>query len=259
LAAAEAGREDDPLEEILADLHNHSCLSPCGSLEQSPAVLARRARERGISLLALTDHNSALNAPAFAECCRREGIRPLFGMEACSAEEVHVLCLFGGIGEALAFSDFLFSHLPELPLDAVRLGDQVVVNADEEILEQPGRWLGAALDLDFGGLCELADRAGALVIPAHVDRPYMSVGSQLGFLPPGPYAAVESLRPPGPGLCASYTVITGSDAHEPFTVGRRPFLLSLPRGWRSLEGGELIEALRTGLRLRRVRPAWELV
>ena len=53
---------------VACDFHNHSCLSPCGSLEQSPALLARLARKRGLGLVALTDHNSALNAPAFAEC-----------------------------------------------------------------------------------------------------------------------------------------------------------------------------------------------
>jgi len=86
---------------VLADLHNHSCLSPCASLEESPSLLARLARERGLDLVALTDHNSALNCPAFAEACAREGIAPLFGIEACSVEEVHVLCLFGTVDEAL--------------------------------------------------------------------------------------------------------------------------------------------------------------
>lgn len=242
--------------EILADLHNHSCLSPCASLEQSPALLARRARGRGIELLALTDHNSALNAPAFAECCRREGLRALFGIEASSAEEVHVLCLFGEAEEALGFGAELRGHLPELPYEAERLGDQVVVDADELVLEQPDYWLGGALDLPFGELCELAAARGALVIPAHVDRPFMSVGSQLGFLPPGPYAAVEALRPPAPELRGAYTVISGSDAHEPSAVGRRAFRLELPAAWTSLSGKELLMATGESLRLGRVMPGW---
>lgn len=57
---------------VLADLHNHSCLSPCASLEQSPLVLARLVAERSLGLPALTDHNSALNCPAFEEACLRE-------------------------------------------------------------------------------------------------------------------------------------------------------------------------------------------
>ncbi|MEI6874285.1 MAG: PHP domain-containing protein [Spirochaetota bacterium] len=245
-------------EEILADLHNHSCLSPCGSLELSPSVLAERARARGIRLLALTDHNSALNTPAFSESCRREGITALFGIEACSAEEVHVLCLFGTLDDVLDFGETLRGRLPDLPYDVGRLGDQAVVDADENVLELSRLWLGAALDLDFGGLCALARSRGALVIPAHVDRPYMSVGSQLGFLPPGPYAAVESMRPPPPSLSGGHTVISGSDAHEPESVGRRAFLLGLPVGWRELEGRALLAAVGEGLGAGRVRAGWQL-
>jgi hypothetical protein len=246
----------DGFEKVLADLHNHSCLSPCGSLEQSPALLARRAREAGIGLLALTDHNSALNAPAFSECCRREGIRPLFGMEACSAEEVHVLCLFGTEAAALDFGEELRVRLPGLPYDPGRLGDQVVVDADENVLDLPQYWMGAALELDFDELCELADRRGAIVVPAHVDLPFMSVGSQLGFLPPGPYAAVESVRPPVRALSGGHTVITGSDAHEPSSVGRRSFRLELPAAWRGLDGPGLLAAVGASLRAGRVEPGW---
>ena len=115
---------------VLADLHNHSCLSPCASLEQSPSLLARLARERGLGLVALTDHNSALNCPAFEEACRREGIAALFGIEANSVEEVHVLCLFGGCEDALDFGLQLRALLMPLPYDADKLGDQVVVDAD---------------------------------------------------------------------------------------------------------------------------------
>ena len=79
---------------VRADLHNHSCLSPCGDLYASPSAMAARARERGIDLMALTDHNSARNAPAFAEACRRQGLMALFGTETTSREEVHILSLF---------------------------------------------------------------------------------------------------------------------------------------------------------------------
>jgi len=50
--------------KVRADLHNHSCLSPCGDLFMSPKILAEGAIEAGIELLALSDHNSAMNLPA---------------------------------------------------------------------------------------------------------------------------------------------------------------------------------------------------
>lgn len=243
---------------ILADLHNHSCLSPCGSLELSPSVLASRARARGIGLLALTDHNSALNCPAFGLACRREGLIPLFGMEACSVEEVHVLCLFGTEREALEFGAFLLGLLPELPYDPEKLGDQVVVDVDENVLDMPDCYLGAALSASFDELCAAAVGAGALVIPAHVDRPMFSVGSQLGFLPPGPYAAVESMRKPDRSLCLDLPVISGSDAHHPEHVGRRPFLMRTRAALDSgSQGRTVLAALASALAARDVSPSWE--
>jgi len=237
---------------VACDFHNHSCLSPCGSLEQSPAVLARLARERGLELVALTDHNSALNAPAFEECARREGIRALFGMEATSAEETHVLCLFADVAAALDFGGFVAGHLPRLPYDPVKLGDQVVVDADENVLDLPETYFGAALDLGFDELCLAAASRGALVVPAHIDRPMFGAISQLGFLPDGPYAAVEAVRPISASAARGFTVITGSDAHYPEHVARRPFGLELPDGWNS--GGPVdLEAIRQALAAGRVR------
>lgn len=243
--------------KALVDLHNHSCLSPCASLEESPSLIARLARERGLDLVALTDHNSALNCPAFGEACRREALAPLFGIEACSVEEVHVLCIFGSAEEALAFGEELRSLLPELPYDPEKLGDQVVVDADENVLDLPDYFLGSALSIGFDELCAQAAGRGALVIPAHVDRPMFSVGSQLGFLPPGPYDAVESMREPAPELSGGLAAISGSDAHYPEHVARRPTLVELPEG--ALEPSEaprLLESLRAALRAGSVRPSW---
>ena len=91
---------------MLADLHNHSCLSPCGSLELSPRRLLEIAAAKGIRVLALTDHNSSLNCPAFAKLCPQFGVIPIFGMEATASEEIHVLCLFTNLAAAMRLFDF---------------------------------------------------------------------------------------------------------------------------------------------------------
>ena len=221
---------------VPCDLHNHSCLSPCGSLELSPALLAKLAKARGLGLVALTDHNSALNTPAFAVCAKREGLAALYGMEACSTEEVHVLCLFDTPEAAMDFGGMLSGFIQRFPYDPGRLGDQAVVDADDNILDLPDYYLGAALELGFAELCSLASDRGGLVIPAHIDRPVYGALTQLGFLPKGPYAAVEAVRPLPPGAAGGYPVITGSDAHYPEHVARRPFGLDLPEGWQYPDG-----------------------
>jgi hypothetical protein len=220
-------------------------------------LLAHLARERGLDLVALTDHNSSLNCPAFAEACRREGIAPLFGLEACSLEEVHVLCIFGTVDAALAFGETIRGFLQPLPYDPEKLGDEVVVDADEEVLDLPDYYLGGALSIGFDELCSEASGRGALVIPAHVDRPMFSVASQLGFLPPGPYDAVESMREPGPELTRGLSAISGSDAHYPEHVCRRPFAVELPRDALDASAAPgLLEVLREALHAGRVRPSW---
>ncbi|HWR65276.1 MAG TPA: DNA polymerase III subunit alpha [Bellilinea sp.] len=47
----------------------------------SPAVLAARAAEMGLTELALTDHNLLTGAVEFALACRKVNIRPIFGLE----------------------------------------------------------------------------------------------------------------------------------------------------------------------------------
>jgi predicted metal-dependent phosphoesterase TrpH len=118
---------------LKADFHNHSCLSPCGSLDLSPGVLAELAAARGVEVLALTDHNSSLNCPAFVAHCRRLGVVPVFGMEATTQEEIHILCLFTNLKACLAFSEYAYGLLLPFPNDPEKTGDQVYVDEDDQI------------------------------------------------------------------------------------------------------------------------------
>jgi len=53
------------LKTYQADLHIHSCLSPCGEEEMRPRALVNRAKAKGLDMIAICDHNSAENAAAF--------------------------------------------------------------------------------------------------------------------------------------------------------------------------------------------------
>lgn len=212
---------------MLADLHNHSCLSPCGSLDLSPRVLVERAARRGVEILALTDHNSCANGPAFAKLCSVYGIIPIFGMEATTREEVHVLCIFVSLEQALEYNKLIYTLLPPISNDPERLGDQVVVNEDDEIEDEVDIYLGSALDVGLDEIGPLAEQFGGIVIPAHVDRPAFSMTSQLGFVSPGPWAALECVCIPPAVDTLDYPLITGSDAHFPEHVGRRSFELPI--------------------------------
>jgi len=215
---------------LLADFHNHSCLSPCGSLDLSPRALADLAASRGVKVLALTDHNSSLNCPAFARVCPSRGILPIFGLEATTQEEIHFLCLFTSCEASLAFSEYAYSILLPFPNDPVKTGDQVYVDEEDNILGEVEYYLINPLELTSDTIGPKVAEFGGLVIPAHVDRPAFSMVSQLGVMVKGQWAAVECTRLPPlynaePLDTLGYHLITSSDAHYPEHVARRPFEL----------------------------------
>ena len=243
---------------IRADLHLHSCLSPCGELSMSPREIAYRCAERGVQLAALTDHNSALNCPAFDAATREAGIAALFGIEAQPREECHILCLFARPETALILGSELYDLMPPVMNVPEKMGDQVYVDENEDIAGEVDKYLITSAEL---GLEELSARVialGGIVIPAHVDRPSFSLSSQLGFIPDGPWAALEVVRMPESERPRSvdtrgYPLITSSDAHFPEHIARRAFDLDIADSRLIADNGRVdLEVIKAAL-LRRPR------
>jgi 3',5'-nucleoside bisphosphate phosphatase len=247
---------------LLTDLHNHSCLSPCGSLEMSPRYMLEIAAAKNIQVMALTDHNSSLNCPAFAKLCPQFGIIPIFGMEATTSEEIHALCLFTSLKASLAFSEYAYSILTPFLNNSAITGDQVYVDEEDNIDGEVEYYLVNPLDLSIDHIGAKAAEYGGIVIPAHVDRSAFSMTSQLGVVVDGPWAALECVRiPPAinglPLDTKGYPLTTSSDAHYPEHVARRPFELDISReelqpGGPGAEAN--MEAFRQALGKRQRRP-----
>lgn len=211
-----------------ADLHIHSCLSPCGDLSMSPREIVRRARAAGLDMVAVTDHNSALNAPAFAAACAEVGITPVFGIEVTTQEEVHVLALFEEAEQALELGRLIYDALPPIMNDPDRFGDQVYVDEEENILGEVDKLLISAAEISLDELAVCIAELDGLFIPAHVDRPAFSLSSQLGFVPPMDYDALEVTALPPAVDTGSYFLVANSDAHYPEGVGLRRSVFSGP-------------------------------
>jgi PHP family Zn ribbon phosphoesterase len=206
-----------------ADLHIHSCLSPCGSLDMSPRAIVARAKEVGVNCIALTDHNSAGNCAAMGRLCSREGILFFPGMEVTTAEEAHIVCLFGEVGAALELGRMVYEALPHIENIPEKTGDQVLVNEEDEVEGFEERYLGMAASFTIDELRERVAGLGGLFIAAHIDKPCFSVISQLGFLS-GEFSAVElsragAMRSEARKLAAGYAVTTASDSHYIHTIG----------------------------------------
>jgi len=166
-----------------ADLHIHTCLSPCGSLEMSPRRIIARACERGMQVIAITDHNSTRNVQVCMECGAAADIMVIPGCEVNTQEEVHCLCYFPHLEALHLFQEYLDRQIIDIPHDPERFGYQVAVDADEQILFEESRSLFTGISDGIEALEKVVHRYGGLFVPAHIDRQVYGILSQLGFIP----------------------------------------------------------------------------
>ncbi|MBO4732012.1 MAG: PHP domain-containing protein [Spirochaetaceae bacterium] len=236
---------------LKSDFHIHSCVSPFGVLDLSAFAIAETLAQKGVQLAALTDHNTALNCPAFAAACKKNGIACLFGMEVQSAEEVHILTLFSDLDKALAFGEEVYSLLPDIKNVPEKTGDQVYVDEEENILGEVEKYLITSTSWQVEEVAAHAHKAGGIVIPAHVDRAAFSLSSQFGFILDGDWDALEVVRIPSEMNTLGYPLTTSSDAHYIEHIARRPFELDIGSMPLTNDDGTVnLETIRKALQLR---------
>ena len=117
---------------VYCDLHIHSCLSPCADDEMTPWNLVGMAKVKGLDVIALTDHNCALNVPAALAAGKAYGVNVIPGMEITTREEVHLLAYFPDAESALGFSLEIDQHLPDIPNRDNLFGNQIIVNSEDK-------------------------------------------------------------------------------------------------------------------------------
>lgn len=218
---------DSPLSMFRADLHIHTCLSPCGDWDMTPRAVIEKSAEKKLNIIAVTDHNSVENAGAAMACGRENGVTVLPGMEICSQEEVHVIALFDDLEQAGAMQAFVYDHLDGENNPDV-FGYQVVANEQDEVEDQNPRLLIGATRIGLNTLVSKIHETGGLAIAAHIDKTAYSILAQLGFIPPDlPLDGVEvsfRARPEEASqtllMGAAIPCITSSDAHFLHEIGR---------------------------------------
>ena len=166
------------------DLHIHSCLSPCGDDDMTPANIAGMAAVKGLDVIALTDHNSCENCPAILKHGEEYGITVIPGMELTTAEEVHVVCLFPALGDAMAFDGYVYEHLLPIKNREDIFGKQQIMDADDQVTGNVERLLIGATDISFDQVFGLVEAYRGIAYPAHIDKSTTSLLSNLGFVPP---------------------------------------------------------------------------
>lgn len=221
--------------EVKADLHIHTTLSPCGDIEMSPRNIVKKALERGVGIIAITDHNSTLQAPIIEKLGKREGLMVLCGAEITTKEEVHVIVLAPAPKELELLQSYLSSNLIKVPNNPNVFGYQLVVDEDENVIHQEDSLLIGAIDKSIEEVEQFAKSINALFIPAHIDKQQNSLIGQLGFLPPSlkpdalelsPRCVFESFISNNAYLRGN-SFITSSDAHYCNQIGSAPCNLDI--------------------------------
>ena len=203
------------------DLHLHSCLSPCGDMDMTPNNLVNMAKLLGLDVIALTDHNTSLNCEAAMKVGEEVGLLVIPGMELTTAEDIHAVCLFPTLEQALDFSHYVDENRFKVPNKAEIYGRQVIMNENDEEIGEIEHLLLPASFIGMYDAYRKAQEFGGICYPAHIDRDSLSILSVLGEIDPycgfrtaelADISKLPELRKQHP-ILDHMNIITCSDAH----------------------------------------------
>ena len=218
------------------DLHIHSCLSPCADMDMTPANIVGMAKLKGLDVIALTDHNTCKNCRAAVAMGKSLGVLVLPGMELCTAEDVHVVCLFAELAAAETFSSEIYSLLPAIPNRPDIFGEQQIMDENDRPAGMEPRFLLTGANIGVDKVCALAAHCGGTAYPAHVDRPANGILGILGGIPPeAGFTAAElsaacdekNFLSKNPCLYGM-RILHSSDAHRLWQISERENSIALP-------------------------------
>ena len=171
------------MKRFYYDLHIHSCLSPCGDDDNTPNNIAGMATLCGLNIVALTDHNTSKNCPAFFEAAEKYGIVPIAGMELTTSEDIHVVCLFENLDDALKFDDFIDKNRIKIKNKPKIFGNQTVLNGNDEPIYEIDSLLINATSISIADVSLAVSKFDGICYPAHIDRDANGIIAILGSLP----------------------------------------------------------------------------
>ena len=208
------------MRKIRADLHLHTCLSPCADNQMQATVIVKQAKKVGLDMIGICDHNSAENVTAVMKAGVREGLPVIGGIEITSCEEVHILGLFNTEQDLMHLQDMVYDNLSGENREQF-FGPQTVVDEWDHVLGTNHRLLIGATTLTVEQIVKAIHNRAGLAIASHVDRERFSLIGQLGFIPKGlELDALEVSTPSSIKQGHDYPVVTFSDAHFLEDIGK---------------------------------------
>lgn len=175
------------MKKYYYDLHIHSCLSPCGDDESTPNSIAGIGKLNSLDIMALCDHNTCKNCPAFFEAAKRHGILPVAGMELTTSEDIHAICLFPELESALEFEKEIDKRRILIPNRADIFGKQLITDSEDNILGEEKYLLSNATTISLDEAPMIVESFGGICYPAHIDRTSNGAIAVLGAFPETPH------------------------------------------------------------------------
>lgn len=210
------------MRKVRADLHLHTCLSPCADNQMQATAIVEQAKKVGLDMIGICDHNSAENVAAVVKAGQRVGLTVIGGMEITSSEEVHILGLFDTQTDLMHMQDMVYENLPGENSEEA-FGPQLVVDECGNVTGRNRRLLIGATTLTVEQIVDAIHRWAGLAIASHIDRERFSLIGQLGFIPEGlKLDALEVSAASSTVQEYGYPLITSSDAHFLEDIGRSP-------------------------------------
>jgi hypothetical protein len=174
----------------------------------------------GLNIIALTDHNTCKNCPAFFQAAKRYGVIPVAGMELTTSEDIHVICLFENLSDAMAFDNEIDTRRVKIKNRTDIFGNQFILDGEDNITGEDEFLLSNATTVSLDEAPEIVKKYNGICYPAHIDRQSNGVIAVLGTFPETPdFDIVEFNRKENVSeytekySLEDKTVIISSDAH----------------------------------------------
>lgn len=215
---------------MFADLHIHSCLSPCADNDMTPHNILGMASIKGLDIIAITDHNATLNLPSFLELQEDYGVQVMPGIEVTSKEEVHILGYFLELAQAQQAGELFLRALPDKKNITDIFGNQYIISAEDEITGELDALLIGNTSYSITEVVDIIRAHHGVAVPAHVNRGNNGMLINQGFIPEDlHFTSIEYARhlPIDFNLLKNKHLLISSDAHNLGSILEQEF--SLPR------------------------------
>lgn len=226
----------------LVDLHIHSCLSPCAEDDMTPWNIVGMAKVKGLHAVAVCDHNAALNLPAALKAGREYGVCVVPGLEITSREDIHLLCYFPLLEQALEMGRLVGAGQRPLKNKPSLFGRQLMVDEDDGPAGEVERLLIADSGMSLEQIAHAARGLGGVMVPAHINKGANSLLPTLGFIPEEPPMPTVEIYKTRPHSALGRLCITSSDAHQLGDILEQ----GCPLHCRELTAQGVVEALQGG-------------